>query len=107
MTPRLLPACLLACCLAPPALGHVVPSPLLYVRFAGPEGTRATFYQGRAAPRAFNAPVVVGMRPGYCYRMKLDNLPDLPGVALYPTLEVRGSLWVSPKLRPDDLPSDN
>jgi uncharacterized repeat protein (TIGR01451 family) len=90
------------------------PSPLLFVRFAGPEGMRTTFYQGRAQPRVFPAPVTVGMRPGYLYRVQLGNLPNWPGLTLYPTIEVRGSLCLGPRcsascfpatihLTPDDI----
>jgi uncharacterized repeat protein (TIGR01451 family) len=74
--------------------------PLLYVRFAGPPGMRAAFYQGQARERAFDAPVQVGMRPGYLYRVRLSNLPGLPDVSLYPTLEVFGSLPALPGVNP-------
>jgi uncharacterized repeat protein (TIGR01451 family) len=76
------------------------PSPLLYVRFAGPEGTRATFYQGKAPPRKFDAPVSVGMRPGYLYRMRLEQ----KGVVVYPTFEIHGSLQLHPKLSTAEYP---
>jgi uncharacterized repeat protein (TIGR01451 family) len=104
MTPRFLSTALLvmifagharAQVMAPPARG---PAPLLYVRVSGPAGMRVTFFQGRAVPRSFPAPVVVGMRPGYVYRLRLDNIPGRPGVSLYPTLEVRGTLTLPPKL---------
>lgn len=73
-------------------------SPLLFIRFIGPAGLRATFYQGQPRGRAFNAPVVVGMRPGYPYRIQFNRLPGLPGVSIYPTIEVRGSLHLPPRL---------
>jgi uncharacterized repeat protein (TIGR01451 family) len=75
----------------PPFSGHG-PAPLLYARFDGPQGLRTTFYQGSPNGREFDSPTVVGLRPGYIYRVKLSNLPRLPAVSLYPTLEVRGSL---------------
>jgi uncharacterized repeat protein (TIGR01451 family) len=80
-------------------------SPLLFVRFTGPTGMRAFFFQGRAPARRFNAPVSVGMRPGYCYRVRLTNLPGLPGLSLYPSIEVYGSLLVTAKLRAVDHPA--
>ncbi|MFM7150579.1 MAG: hypothetical protein ACKO23_12110 [Gemmataceae bacterium] len=68
------------------------PAPLTFVRFQGPPGMLTTFYQGRAIPRTYEAPTVVGLRPGYLYRMQLSRLPDRPNFAIFPTLEVRGSL---------------
>jgi uncharacterized repeat protein (TIGR01451 family) len=92
------------------AEGQMVPfpaggySPLLYVQFRGGPGLRATFYQGRRE-RSFDAPVAVGMRPGYAYRLRLSNLPGHPGVSIFPTLEVRGSLKLSPKLKAANYPA--
>src|SRR5262249_5765721 len=81
------------------------PAPLLYVRFAGPPGMHVTFYQGRAQGRDFPAPVVVGLRPGYLYRVRLTGFPDNPGLSLSPTLEVRGSLHMTPTSTPADYPA--
>ncbi|HEY7313969.1 MAG TPA: DUF11 domain-containing protein [Gemmataceae bacterium] len=81
-----------------PSLPGHGPAPLLHVRFLGPPGLRATFYQGRPQGRAFDAPVVVGMRPGYCYRVQLSHLPGHPGVSIFPTLEVIGSLKLTKHL---------
>jgi uncharacterized repeat protein (TIGR01451 family) len=72
-------------------------SPLLFVRFNGAPGLRVTFYQGRQPARTFDAPTVVGVRPGYTYQVQLSNLPGRPGVTLFPTLEVYGSLHLGPK----------
>jgi uncharacterized repeat protein (TIGR01451 family) len=55
-----------------------------------------TFYQGRATPRKFDAPVNVGMRPGYYYRARLSGIPEHPGLVLYPTFEVHGTLILPP-----------
>src|SRR5260370_39524045 len=63
----LLPAALLGSAAAqspPPPLPALGPAPLLFVRFAGPAGLRAAFFEGRPTPHAFDAPVVVGLRPG-------------------------------------------
>src|SRR5689334_13279528 len=68
------------------------PAPVLYVRIAAPAGLRVTFYPGGNQAREFPAPVTVGMRPGYVYRVKVTGFRDFPGLALYPTLEVRGTL---------------
>jgi uncharacterized repeat protein (TIGR01451 family) len=86
----------------PPAQG---PAPLLYVRFLGPEGMHVTFFQGHVPPYQFPTPVTVGLRPGYLHRVQLSDLPDLPGVTLSPTLEVLGTLCLSPQLCPADYPA--
>ncbi|HVS40605.1 MAG TPA: hypothetical protein VMS17_33930 [Gemmataceae bacterium] len=90
---------------APPPLPGRGPSPFLFVRFAGPPGTKATFYQGRPEGRAFDGPVVVGLRPGYIYRVQLSGFTDRPGLAIYPTLEVRGTLFLPSRVNPADYPA--
>jgi uncharacterized repeat protein (TIGR01451 family) len=80
------------------------PSPLLYVRFNGTPGGRVTVYRGdQGGPRAFDFPVTLGFRPGYVYRVKIDRLPGQQQ-PIYPTLEVRGSLCLSPQVNPADYP---
>jgi uncharacterized repeat protein (TIGR01451 family) len=81
------------------------PSPLLFVRFSGPEGMIATFYQGRAPARSFPASVVVGMRPGYVYRTRLGDFPGRPGITVYPTVTIVGNLLLSPKLNAASFPA--
>jgi uncharacterized repeat protein (TIGR01451 family) len=80
-------------------------SPLLFVQFLGGPGLRTTFFQGQPTGRSFDAPVVVGMRPGYFYRIRISNLPGHPGVSIFPTLEVHGSLKLSPKLSAANYPA--
>ena len=87
----------------PPALPSA--SPLLYVRFVGLESARVTYYPGSATGRELDAGSVVGLRPGYIYRVKLSNLPGHPGTALYPTLEVRGTLQLPAQLRAANYPA--
>ena len=71
---------------APPQL-----SPLLYIKVIGPVGMKVKFHPGTSGERAFDAPAIVGVRPGYVYRLEL-TLPQMPKVKLYPSLEVRGAL---------------
>jgi uncharacterized repeat protein (TIGR01451 family) len=80
-------------------------SPLLYVQFVAPRGMQVTFYQGWAPPRLFTAPVTVAVRPGYAYRVKLSNIQDHPGLNLYPTVEVYGTLQLPPTQRTSDYPA--
>jgi uncharacterized repeat protein (TIGR01451 family) len=77
----------------------------LYVRLSGPAGLRITFYPGPGEAKEYTAPAVVGFRPGYIYRIKLTGLPGHPNDALYPTLEVRGTLVLPPGLRAGDFPA--
>jgi uncharacterized repeat protein (TIGR01451 family) len=83
---------------------HRGPSPLLYVRFNGTPGGRVTVYRGdQGGPREYEFPVTFGFRPGYVYRVKIDHLPGQKQ-PIYPTLEVRGSLYLSPQVNPADYP---
>jgi uncharacterized repeat protein (TIGR01451 family) len=66
---------------------------------------RVSFYRDRSGPREFDLPVTVGFRPGYLYRIKLTGIPEHPGLALAPTLEVRGSLYPSPRVNPARYPA--
>src|SRR5947208_13140071 len=105
---RTLLAAVVLCCLLPAARGQAPgrgPAPLLFVRFNGGPGGRVTFYRGdQGGPRQFEFPVTVGLRPGYVYRVKVEGLPG-QAEPLYPTLEVRGSLFLTPQVRPDDYPA--
>jgi hypothetical protein len=64
------------------------------VRFVGPAGMKITWYSptpdGRAGfgPQYLEAPGRYNFTQAAIYRLKLSDIPDLPGVELYPTLEV-------------------
>jgi uncharacterized repeat protein (TIGR01451 family) len=88
-----------------PTLPMTFTAPLTFVKLLPPAGVEATFYQGRSKPRTFPTPVVVGMRPGYLHRLKLDKIPDHKGLALYPTIEVRGSLKLIAKFAANNFPA--
>lgn len=66
-------------------------SPLLYVKVMGPAGMKVTFYPGTPAERTLDTPALVGVRPGYVYRVAL-SVPQAPNARFYPSLEVRGAL---------------
>jgi uncharacterized repeat protein (TIGR01451 family) len=85
-----------------PATG---PAPLLHARFAGPEGMHVTFHQGRAAGVDFAGPTVVGLRPGYVYRVRVHRMTAFPNLVLYPSLEVRGSLELPPCMQAANYPA--
>jgi uncharacterized repeat protein (TIGR01451 family) len=77
----------------------------MYVRVAGPKGMKVTLYRGFDKGQTFDAPAVVGLRPGYTYRLALSDVPGFPAQVFFPSLEVRGSLLLSPKLRNADFPA--
>lgn len=81
------------------------PPPLLFVRIGGPPGMKATFFRGLAKGQTVETPAVVGLRPGYTYRVAISDIPDLPGRVFYPTLEVRASLYLGNRLRNRDFPA--
>ena len=96
----------------PPPSGVVYPPivqpsatlpPLMYIRVAGPKGMKATFYRGGAKGETVDAPAIVGLRPGYSYRVALSNVPGYPGRVFYPSLEVRASLHLGGRLRNADF----
>ncbi|HKB37406.1 MAG TPA: DUF11 domain-containing protein [Gemmataceae bacterium] len=86
-------------------LPHMGPTPLLHVLFNGPPGMKIAFFQGAAPLREFNTPVTVGLRPGYIYRVRISGFRGRPGLTLFPTLEVRGTLRGPPELPPARYPA--
>jgi len=86
----------------PPAHGT---APLLHIRFLGPPGMHVGFYKGLLQERTFPAPVQVAVRPGYVYRVELTGFLRHPGVSLYPTLEVRGTLRLPPRIAAGKFPA--
>ena len=79
--------------------------PLFYIRFQGPAGAKLTVVRDEPQPHQLDLPCLVGFRPGYSYRLAVGDLPGRPGVVLYPTVEIRGSMFLSPKLRNADFPA--
>src|SRR5262245_12911550 len=91
------------------------PAPILHVRIlGGPKGAHAIFFPDPMRREALAVPAVVGLRPGYTYRFKLAGLGDDGKQALFPTLEVIGTLhmpcWIGSdkhpvpiNFRPDEI----
>lgn len=75
-----------------PGMGVPVPAPVLAAKVLAPKGVRVAVYPAAPFSRMYDAPVLLGLRPGYVYRMELSNLPYHPGRVLYPEVEVRGTL---------------
>jgi uncharacterized repeat protein (TIGR01451 family) len=82
----------------------LIPPPLLYVRFEAPEGSRLHVYRDNG-DKTLDLPTVVGLRPGFVYRFAVSDLPGRPGVTYFPTLEIRGTMLLSPKLKNSDFPA--
>jgi uncharacterized repeat protein (TIGR01451 family) len=80
-------------------------APLMHVTWIGPAGMHVVVYQGTARPRDLAAPAQLGLRPGYIYRMEVNGFTQHPGVSLYPTLEVRGTLALPPGLSGAGFPA--
>lgn len=81
------------------------PSPLMYVRFTGPPGTKIVVFRGTDMGQTLELPVTVGFRPGYSYRLAVFDMPGFPRQIFCPSLEVRGSLALAPRLRNADFPA--
>src|SRR5262245_54183191 len=81
------------------------PAPVLAGRVIAPEGVKASVFPGSPGAKRFSAPSVFGFRPGYIYRLELTDLPGHPGEAIYPVLEVRGSLVPRPGMKYMDYPA--
>src|SRR5439155_3369045 len=56
-------------------------------------------YRGEAQGETVETPAVVGLRPGYIYRVALSDIPGYPGRVFYPSLQVRASLVLNSRLR--------
>jgi len=81
------------------------PAPVLAAKIIAPPGVRVTLQPGTPLAKVFPAPVPVGFRPGYSYRIELAGLPGRPGTVLYPEIEVRGSLVPRPGMNYMDYPA--
>jgi len=52
-------------------------------------GGDVTVYHSRPIQKTTHkSPAQLGVRVGHLYRLKVDNIPDLPGVEIYPTIEI-------------------
>lgn len=88
-----------------PAAPPPSPAPLMFVRFSGPKGAKLTLYRGIDAGKTFDLPTTVGFRPGYSYRLALSDMEGFKNLVFSPTLEVRGSLLLGPRLQNSDYPA--
>ncbi len=75
------------------------PAPVLAMKALLPEGTTISALPGLPGSKSYANGSVFGFRPGYVYKLKIDNIPGHPRDALYPSLEVRGSIVPRPGMR--------
>ena len=87
-----------------PGMELPIPAPLVAAKFITPKDVRVTAYPGSALSHIYPAPVTMGLRPGYVYRFELSNLPYHPDKAIYPEVEVRGTLVPRPGMKYMDYP---
>lgn len=84
-----------------------LPADVQVVRFQGPEGV--TLEVLGPAPEAVpqgdgKGLLTAGLKVGTGYRLKLGNIPERPGVELYPTIEVVGHLHRPARIDPGKFP---
>lgn len=65
------------------------PAPVLAARVVAPAGTIVGV---NGSTKGYDGGTQFGFRPGYRYRLSLSNIPGLPGVTLYPQLDIVASL---------------
>ncbi len=75
------------------------PAPVLAMKAILPAGTTISALPGLPGSKSYANGSVFGFRPGYVYKLKIDNIPGHPNEALYPSLEVRGSIVPRPGMR--------
>ncbi|HET6575252.1 MAG TPA: hypothetical protein VFG68_16720 [Fimbriiglobus sp.] len=86
-----------------PPLGP--PAPVLAAQVIAPEGVKVSVRPDAPDAKRYAVPTTFGFRPGYVYRLELTDLPGYPGQALYPVLEVRGSLVPRANMKYMDYPA--
>ncbi len=79
--------------------------PLFYTRISGPEGMKVSYFTGTPQMRLFDAPTLIGFRPGYGYRVALSNIKQMPTQSFFASIEVRGTLLMADNLRVVDFPA--
>jgi uncharacterized repeat protein (TIGR01451 family) len=92
---------------APAAAVAVLPPDVQVVRFQGPEGVRVEVLGPNPEPVPTGdgrGLATVGLRVGVPYRLRLSNLPERPGVELFPVVEVVGHLHRPPGIDPGKYP---
>lgn len=80
---------------APTPAAPQLPPQVQIVRFHGPEGVKVEVLSPAPEPVPVgdgHGLATVGLRVGVGYRLRLSNLPERPGVDLFPVIEIVGHL---------------
>jgi hypothetical protein len=68
------------------------------VEIRAPQGARISLAQEGAFGPAQPAPALVGLQIGPVYRLKITEIPNLPGEEVFPTIEVVDRTYPPPEL---------
>ena len=73
--------------------GQAQPAWFQPIRIDVEDGAEVSIYHARPVQaQAFASPAQLSVIVGHTYRLRIRNLPELPGVELFPTIEVIGRL---------------
>lgn len=85
-----------------------IPHDVQVVRFSAPDSTKIEVLgpapEPIVAPEPNASGLTVGLKVGVAYRLKLSNLPNAPGVELFPMVEFVGHLHRPPNVDPLKFP---
>lgn len=75
------------------ALGKGRPNYSQPIRITLPSQGKVTVYPGGdSAPHTLTAPALVGVGVGHFYRFRISDMPEFPGVDVYPSVEILDQL---------------
>jgi len=73
--------------------GRAQPNSFQPIRIDVEDGAEVAIYHARPIQaQAMASPAQLGVLVGHTYRLRIRNLPEMPGVELFPTIEVIGRL---------------
>lgn len=75
------------------ALGKATPGYFQPIRVELPSRGSVTVYRSPGTePQSLSAPALIGVGVGYTYRLRIADMPEFPGVELFPTIEILDQL---------------
>ena len=75
------------------ALGKATPGYFQPIRVELPSRGSVTVYRSSGSePQSLSAPALIGVGVGYTYRLRIADMPEFPGVELFPSLEILDQL---------------
>jgi hypothetical protein len=75
------------------ALGKATPGYFQPIRLELPSRGSVTVYRGPGREaQSMSAPALIGVGVGYIYRLRIANMPEFPGIELFPSLEILDQL---------------